>query len=165
MGLRECQHNTEHLVAKATQAAVQWADLKAAVHKEEAAQVGDPPQQVVEKLNASSSLREQQEQIRSQLAQSLVAVISQILIPTPDGGRVAGFEVMLTTPAIENHIRKCETFKIGSVIQTSRRQGMMLMDDCLLDLYREGRIDQETALERAFDGKGLLTRMGGGAAE
>ena len=109
--------------------------------------------------------REQQEQIRSQLAQSLVAVISQILIPTPDGGRVAGFEVMLTTPAIENHIRKCETFKIGSVIQTSRRQGMMLMDDCLLDLYREGRIDQETALERAFDSKGLLTRMGGGAAE
>ena len=42
---------------------------------------------------------------------------------------------------------------------------MMLMDDCLLDLYREGRIDQETALERAFDSKGLLTRMGGGAAE
>ena len=100
-----------------------------------------------------------------ELAHSLVAVSSQILIPTPDGGRVAGFEVMLTTPAIENHIRKCETFKIGSVIQTSRRQGMMLMDDCLLDLYREGRIDQETALERSFDSKGLLTRMGGGAAE
>ena len=109
--------------------------------------------------------REQQEQIRSQLAQSLVAVISQILIPTPDGGRVAAFEVMLTNPAIENHIRKCETFKIGSVIQTSRRQGMMLMDDYLLDLYREGRIDQETAIGRAFDKKGLMTRMGGGAVE
>jgi len=109
--------------------------------------------------------REQQEQIRSQLAQSLVAVISQILVPTPDGGRAAAFEVMLTNPAIENHIRKCETFKIGSVIQTSRRQGMVLMDDCLLDLYREGRIDKEVALERAFDRKALLTRMGGGAAE
>ncbi|MFK7741884.1 MAG: type IV pilus twitching motility protein PilT [Planctomycetota bacterium] len=109
--------------------------------------------------------REQQEQIRSQLAQSLVGVISQILVPTPDGGRAAAFEVMLSNPAIENHIRKCETFKIGSVIQTSRRQGMVLMDDCLLDLYREGRIDQEVALERAFDRKALQLRMGGGAAE
>ena len=109
--------------------------------------------------------KEQQEQIRSQLAQSLVAVISQILVPTPDGGRAAAFEVMLSNPAIENHIRKCETFKIGSVIQTSRRQGMMLMDDSLLDLYREGRIDKETALERSFDEKALALRMGGGAPE
>ena len=109
--------------------------------------------------------KEQQEQIRSQLAQSLVAVVSQILVPTPDGGRAAAFEVMLANPAIENHIRKCETFKIGSVIQTSRRQGMMLMDDSLLDLYREGRIDQETALERAFDENALAQRMGGGAAD
>lgn len=109
--------------------------------------------------------KEQQEQIRAQLAQSLVAVVSQILVPTPDGGRAAAFEVMLANPAVENHIRKCETFKIGSVIQTSRRQGMMLMDDSLLDLYREGRIDQETALERAFDQKSLRLRMGGGAAE
>ncbi|MFT4842090.1 MAG: twitching motility protein PilT [Planctomycetota bacterium] len=109
--------------------------------------------------------KEQQEQVRSQLAQSLVAVVSQILVPTPDGGRAAAFEIMLANPAIENHIRKCETFKIGSVIQTSRRQGMMLMDDSLLDLYREGRIDQDTALERAFDEKALKLRMGGGAAE
>ncbi|HIE68696.1 MAG TPA: PilT/PilU family type 4a pilus ATPase [Planctomycetes bacterium] len=109
--------------------------------------------------------KEQQEQIRAQLAQSLVAVVSQILVPTPDGGRAAAFEVMLANPAVENHIRKCETFKIGSVIQTSRRQGMQLMDDSLLDLYREGRIDQETALERAFDEKALRLRMGGGAAE
>lgn len=109
--------------------------------------------------------KEQQEQIRAQLAQSLVAVVSQILVPTPDGGRAAAFEVMLSNAAIENHIRKTETFKIGSVIQTSRRQGMVLMDDSLLDLYREGRIDQEVALERAFDEKALQLRMGGGSAE
>jgi len=105
--------------------------------------------------------REQQEQIRSQLAQSLVAVISQILLPGASGGRVAAFEIMLNNPAIENHIRKCETFKIPSVIQTSRRQGMMLMDDSLLDLWRGGRITKEVALERAFDRKNLATRMGG----
>ena len=109
--------------------------------------------------------REQQEQIRSQLAVSLVAVISQILIPAAGGGRVAAFEVMLSSPAIENHIRKCETFKIPSVIQTSRRQGMVLMDDSLLDLWRSGRLDKETALERSFDRKALALRMGGGAAE
>ncbi len=105
----------------------------------------------------------QQEQIRSQLAVSLVAVVSQILMPAAGGGRVAGFEIMLNNPAIENHIRKCETFKIPSVIQTSRRSGMVLMDDFLLDLYRSGRVDRDTALERAFDRKALLTRMGGGA--
>ncbi|MBL8753269.1 MAG: hypothetical protein JNK15_08210, partial [Planctomycetes bacterium] len=68
-------------------------------------------------------------------------------------------------PAIENHIRKCETFKIPSVIQTSRRQGMVLMDDCLLDLWRAGRVTKEVALERAVDRKGRTVRMGGGAAE
>ncbi len=109
--------------------------------------------------------REQQEQIRAQLSVSLVAVISQILIPATGGGRVAAFEVMLNNPAIENHIRKCETFKIPSVIQTSRRQGMMLMDDSLLELWRGGRLSKEVALERSFDRKALLVRMGGGAAE
>jgi twitching motility protein PilT len=109
--------------------------------------------------------KEQQEQIRSQLAQSLVAVISQILLPAASGGRVAAFEIMLSNPAIENHIRKCETFKIPSVIQTSRRQGMALMDDSLLDLWRAGRITKETALERAFDRKAMATRMGVPSAE
>ncbi len=107
--------------------------------------------------------RESQEQIRSQLAQSLVAVISQILMPAASGGRVAAFEIMLSNPAIENHIRKCETFKIPSVLQTSRRQGMVLMDDCLLDLWRAGRVTKEEALERSFDRKGLAVRMGGAA--
>jgi twitching motility protein PilT len=76
---------------------------------------------------------------------------------------VAAFEVMISNPAIENHIRKCETFKIPSVIQTSRRSGMVLLDDSLLELYRSGRISKEVALERAFDAKGLEQRMGGGA--
>ncbi|MBK8101266.1 MAG: type IV pilus twitching motility protein PilT [Planctomycetes bacterium] len=105
--------------------------------------------------------REQQEQIRAQLSVSLVAVISQILMPAASGGRVAAFEVMLNTPAIENHIRKCETFKIPSVIQTSRRQGMVLMDDFLMDLYRQGRITRERLLEHAFDKKAMHVKLGG----
>ena len=107
---------------------------------------------------------EQQEQIRSQLSVALVAVVSQILVPTADGeGRVAAFEVMITNPAIENHIRKCETFKIPSVIQTSRRDGMCLLDDSLLELYGSGQVDRETVLERCFDRKNAEMRMGGGA--
>ena len=107
---------------------------------------------------------EQQEQIRSQLAVALVAVISQVLVPTADGkGRVAAFEVMLSNPAIENHIRKKETFKIPSVIQTGRRAGNLLLDDSLLDLYRSGRITKDAMLERAFDRKMILTRLGEGA--
>ena len=105
---------------------------------------------------------EQQEQIRSQLAVALVAVISQILVPTADGkGRVAAFEVMITNSAIENHIRKRETFKIPSVIQTSKRAGMCLLDDSLLELYRSGRISKESALENSFDRKAAEARVEG----
>lgn len=106
---------------------------------------------------------EQQDQIRAQLAVALVAVISQILVPTSDGkGRVAGFEIMVSNPAIENHIRKCETFKIPSVIQTSRRAGMCLLDDSLLELYRSGRVTREAVLERCFDRRTVEQKIGGG---
>ena len=105
----------------------------------------------------------QQEQIRSQLSVALAAVISQVLVPTADGnGRVAAFEIMLSNAAIENHIRKKETFKIPSVIQTSRRAGNLLLDDSLLELYRSGRITKTAMLERAFDKKLILTRLGEG---
>jgi len=107
---------------------------------------------------------EQQEQIRSQLSVALAAVLSQVLVPTADGkGRVAAFEVMLSNAAIENHIRKKETFKIPSVIQTSRRAGNLLLDDSLLELYQSGRITKDDMLERAFDPKTILARLGEGA--
>jgi twitching motility protein PilT len=106
----------------------------------------------------------QQEQIRSQLAVSVLGVISQVLLPRADGGgRLAAFEVMIMTSAIENHIRKGETFKIPSVIQTSRKLGMSLMDDYLMDLYRGGKITKDVALEAAQDPRAMETRLGGGA--
>ena len=92
----------------------------------------------------------QQEQIRAQLSVSLLAVISQILIPRADAsGLVAAFEVLLSNSAVENHIRKNETFKIASVIQTNRRQGMILLDDFLMDLVKRTTITRETAVEYA----------------
>lgn len=101
----------------------------------------------------------QQEQIRAQLSVSLVAVISQVLVPKVGGGRVAAFEVMLMTPAIANLIRKNETAKIQSTIQTSRRLGMVTLDDCLLDYARQGIITPESALNFAQDRKDLETRL------
>ncbi|HED64793.1 MAG TPA: type IV pilus twitching motility protein PilT [Planctomycetes bacterium] len=91
----------------------------------------------------------QQEQIRSQLSVSIVAVISQVLLPCEQGGRVAAFEVMMMNPAIGNLIRKNETNKIQSTIQTSRRHGMVTLDDYLVDLVRREKITRETALDAA----------------
>jgi twitching motility protein PilT len=102
----------------------------------------------------------QQEQIRAQLSVALVCVISQVLLPKKDGtGRVAAFEVMIMTPAIANLIRKNETNKIQSTIQTSRKLGMITLDDYLLDLYKRGLISREVALDAAQDDKDLETRL------
>ncbi len=84
---------------------------------------------------------EQQEQIRSQLSTSLAAAISQQLLPLADGkGRVAAFEIMLMKDSIANLIRKNETYKIDSDIQTGRHEGMVLLDDYLYRLYTARRI-------------------------
>jgi twitching motility protein PilT len=102
----------------------------------------------------------QQEQIRAQLSVSLIAVISQVLLPRKDKkGRIAAFEVMLMTPAVANLIRKNETAKIQSTIQTSRRLGMITLDDYLLDLLKRDLITREVALDAAQDPKDLETRL------
>ena len=104
----------------------------------------------------------QQEQIRAQLSVSIVAVISQVLLARKGGkGRVAAFEVMLMNPAIGNLIRKSETHKIQSTIQTSRRMGMMTLDDHLLELVQKGAIERQDALDAAQEPKDLELRLGG----
>lgn len=103
----------------------------------------------------------QQEQVRAQLSVSIQAVISQVLVPRAEGsGRVAAFEIMTMTPAIANLIRKNETNKIRSTIQTSRRLGMTTLDDHLLELVKGGVIKPTSALEFAQDPADLETRLG-----
>jgi twitching motility protein PilT len=104
---------------------------------------------------------EQQEQVRVQLSVSVIAVISQVLMPRADGkGRVAAFEVMIMTPAIENHIRKNETFKIPSTIQTSRNLGMFLLDDHLWELFSQGLIDQKELLGHCQNPRAIKEKLG-----
>lgn len=102
----------------------------------------------------------QQEQIRTQLANVLVSVVSQQLVPTVDKrGRVAAFEVMHATPAIRNLIRENKTHQIATSIQTSRRLGMITMDDALVELYMKGKINRDEALNFAQDKNTMQTKI------
>ena len=92
----------------------------------------------------------QQQQIRVQLSNVLEAIVSQQLMPRADGrGRVAAFEVLHANPAIRNLIREGKSHQIPSIMQTSRRLGMISMDEAILQLVREGQIIRQTALEFA----------------
>jgi twitching motility protein PilT len=103
----------------------------------------------------------QQEQVRVQLSVSLIGVISQVLMPKADGtGVVAGFEVMVMTPGIENHIRKNETFKIPSAIQTGRQLGMWLLDDHLWELYQAKKITREEMLLKSQNARQMREKLG-----
>ena len=98
--------------------------------------------------------KEQQEQIRAQLADVLVAVLCQILIPTADGkGRVAAIEIMMANPAVKNMIREEKTHQVVSIIQTSKAEGMVLMDQSLMTLLKQGRITGKEAYKNAMDKK------------
>ena len=94
----------------------------------------------------------QQEQIRVQLSMTLIAVLSQQLMPTiGENGRTAAIEVMLTTPAIRNMIRENKTPQIIGAIQTSALQGMQLMDNAIAAKFKNGEISRETAMTYAVD--------------
>lgn len=102
----------------------------------------------------------QQQQIRVQLANVLEAVISQQLIMTADGkGRVAAFEVMHANHAIRNLIREGKSHQIPSIIQTNRKIGMITMDDAIFQLYVDGRIDRDMAIQFAQDPDAMDARI------
>ncbi|MEX2671877.1 MAG: PilT/PilU family type 4a pilus ATPase [Phycisphaeraceae bacterium] len=92
----------------------------------------------------------QQNQIRSMLANTLQAVISQTLFRRIDRpGMVPGLEVMLASSAIRNLVRESRTFEIPNVIETSRGAGMMTMDNAIASLYFNGMINRADAIAQA----------------
>ena len=104
---------------------------------------------------------DQQEQIRTQLAGNLVAIISQLLLPRPDGkGRTAAFEIMVCTPAIQHMIRDRKTHSIFSAIQTGHQIGMKTLDDSLLALYRNHLLGKEEMLRVAEQPGEILEKLG-----
>jgi twitching motility protein PilT len=89
--------------------------------------------------------------IRTQLASSLVAVISQVLCKKVGGGRVAAYEIMVNTTSIASLIRENKTFRISSDIQTGANLGMITMDTHLMSLVNRELVTPDEALEKAQD--------------
>jgi len=105
----------------------------------------------------------QQAQIRTQLASSILAVISQLLLVRSDGkGRTAAFEIMITTPSIQALIRDSKTFRITSDIQTGAKYGMVTLDSNLLQLYERGLITYGDLITKAQDPQSVLQKLEGG---
>ena len=94
---------------------------------------------------------DQQGQIRMMIADSLKAVVSQVLLPRRDGsGRVAAFEILRNTPNVAGLIREGKTFQIATAIQTGATAGMITMDGALQQLLQKGLIDPKTAWDHAL---------------
>lgn len=89
---------------------------------------------------------DQQSQIRTQLSEALAAIITQKLIPGTDGKQKLVMEIMTNNSAIANMIREAQTHQIESVIQTSKADGMQLLDEHILARLRAGEITQENAI-------------------
>lgn len=94
---------------------------------------------------------DQQEQIRTQLSNSIVAIISQQLLPKTGGGRVAALEIMIANSAIRNLIREAKAHQMVSIIQTQTGIGMQTMDQSLRDLYHKGDITYDDAMARSHN--------------
>jgi len=93
----------------------------------------------------------QQGQIRVMLADSLKAVVSQALLPRRGfAGRVAAFEILRSTSAVSALIREGKTHQLPSQLQTGQNAGMVTMDQSLMKLCEEGKVDPERAIEKAL---------------
>ena len=98
---------------------------------------------------------EQQNQIRVQLANALLGVFSQRLIPKVSGGRVPAYELLINTPAVKNLIRENRSHEIDMVIETGLESGMVSMNRSLANLVREGDITAESAYAYSLSPGGL----------
>ena len=106
---------------------------------------------------------DQQEQIRTQLSSSLLAVISQVLLPRSDKpGRVAAFEIMISTASIQALIRENKTYRITSELQTGAKYGMNTLDSHMMELYGNKMISYGEMITKAQDPQSMLQKLGQG---
>ncbi len=88
---------------------------------------------------------DQQDQIRLQLASSLIGILSQRLVPRVSGGLIPAFELLLNTPAVSNLIRERRTHEIDVIIETGSQDGMIDLDRNLAELVRKGEVTKDDA--------------------
>jgi twitching motility protein PilT len=102
---------------------------------------------------------DRQAQIRVMLSESLKGVISQTLCKKVGGGRIAAREILLTTPAISNLIREGKTFQIPSIIQTSKKLGMLTLNDALIELVEKKLVDPDEAYVKSVEKSGMAAAL------
>ncbi len=98
---------------------------------------------------------EQQDQIRIQLASSLIGIFSQRLIPRISGGLIPAYELLLNNNAVGNLIREKRTHEINVVIETGSESGMVDLNHCLMELVKAGEITIESAYQYSLNPKAL----------
>ena len=102
---------------------------------------------------------DRQAQIRTMLSESLKGVIAQTLLKKKGGGRVAALEVLIALPSIANLIREGKTFQIPRIMQTGKRHGMVLLNDALIALVKDGTVEPEEAWAKAIDKAGIESQL------
>ncbi|MCH8475068.1 MAG: type IV pilus twitching motility protein PilT [Opitutales bacterium] len=105
------------------------------------------------------------DQIRTQLASSLVAVISQVLCKKIGGGRIAGFELMVATNSIRALIRDNKTYRITSDIQTGANLGMITLDSHLLSLYNRELVTADEVIDKSQNTNEIRDKLASMGAE
>ena len=101
----------------------------------------------------------QQDQIRTQLASSIIGILCQQLLKKIGGGRVAAFETLVVNAGIGNLIRENKIFRITSQIQTGAKFGMQLLDDHIYKLWKKGLVSQEDCLAKCNSPEELASRF------
>jgi twitching motility protein PilT len=101
----------------------------------------------------------QQSQIRTMLADSLVGVCSQTLLKRKKGGRVGAYEILIGTIGVSNLIREGKNFQIATLMQTGKKQGMKMLNSALSELIEKGIVDEEEAMDKAIDKENLKTGL------
>jgi twitching motility protein PilT len=102
---------------------------------------------------------EQEDQVRIQLAASLLGIFSQRLIPSLKGGLVPAYELLINTPAVSNMIREKRTHEIDTMIETGTDHGMISMNRSLIELVRAGEISIDEAKTYSTNPNGLEGMM------
>ncbi len=103
---------------------------------------------------------DQQGQIRSQLANTLIGVVSLRLLPKVGGGRIPAYEIMMVNHAVRNVIRDNKIYEIGNIIHTSMESGMVPLDKSLAGLVKQGLVELEVAQNFVLDREYFTSLLG-----
>lgn len=100
-----------------------------------------------------------QDQVRSQLSMILESVVSEQLIPDKEGNLIPVFEIMHVNPAIRSQIRENKIHQIENTMVSNRQNGMQMMDDSIFELYKQGRITKEIAIQYSLHPDRMKVRV------